>query len=46
MTTLGPEPSAHVSQSLPLNLPLYAPSSFPLPHWAAHKALRIPSYTF
>lgn len=46
VTTLGLEPDARVSQALPLNLPLYAPSSFPLPHWAAHKALRIPPYTF
>ena len=46
VTTPGPEPDASVPQSLPLNLPPCAPSSFPLPHWAAHRALRIPPYTF
>lgn len=41
VTTLGPEPGAPVSQPLPLHLLLYTPSSTLLPHWAAHKALRI-----
>lgn len=41
VTTLGPEPDAPVSQPLPLNLLPYTRSSTLLPHWAAHKALRI-----